>query len=77
MQLHPILGDVVFFFKQKTDGRWTRIQAMEQLSSNPEMLNQATEAMKNLSPEAAWGSRGEALRNGWIFVLVNLWSIYG
>eukprot|EP00435_Cladocopium_sp_Y103_P018264 s2781_g4.t1 len=26
-------------------------KAMEQLSSNPEMLNQATEAMKNLSPE--------------------------
>lgn len=26
-------------------------KAMEQLSSNPEMLNQATQAMKNLSPE--------------------------
>jgi len=31
---------------------------MEQLSSNPEMLNQATEAMKNLSPEAGNGEAG-------------------
>lgn len=27
------------------------LEAMEQLSSNPELVTQATEAMKNMSPE--------------------------
>ena len=29
------------------------LQAMEELSKNPEMMNQAAEMMKNMSPEVA------------------------
>ena len=31
-------------------------KAMEQLQSNPDMINQATEAMKNMSSEAERGN---------------------
>ena len=58
MQLHPILGDVVFFLNKNWSSLVDWNQAMEQLSSNPEMLNQATQAMKNLSPEAGNGEAG-------------------
>ena len=30
------------------------VQAMDQISKNPEMFSQATEMMKNMSPEESW-----------------------
>ena len=51
-------------FRQKDETPFCQTpKAMEQLQSNPDMINQATEAMKNMSSEACmpgtgWGGCG-------------------